>query len=178
VVGGVKAEGLAREAGGDEGLNDAVGGPGLLAAGFEGDRGFEGDGGDPEGVHAGGVGGEDGAEDSAFAEVGEGSAVVFAVAAVEDGEVEAAGEAGDDDVDLVEDSEDLGGVVAAEGDGHAGGGGEGVDVVVERLLRVADGERAFHEELAGFFAERHQLLDGELFEDGVVHAADVSADEA
>lgn len=58
VAGGVVAEGLAGDAGFDEGLDDAPWGPGFFAAGLEDDRVAEGDGGDPEGVVGGGVAGE------------------------------------------------------------------------------------------------------------------------
>jgi len=63
--------------------------------------------------------------------VGERAAFIVAKTLVENGQVEAARETGDDCLDLIEDAEDLARIVAAERDGHARGGREVVDVVVE-----------------------------------------------
>lgn len=53
VVGGVEAKGLGGATGGDEGLDEAEGGPGFFAAGLDDDGGFEGDGWEPERVDGG-----------------------------------------------------------------------------------------------------------------------------
>jgi len=55
MIGRIKPEGFFGQAGGDEGLDDAIGSPGLFAAGLEGDGGFHGDGGNPQAMHAGGI---------------------------------------------------------------------------------------------------------------------------
>ena len=62
VISGVEAESLWWGTGGDEGLDEAVRGPGFFAAGFNDHGGFEGDGGEPEGIDGWGVAGHDEAE--------------------------------------------------------------------------------------------------------------------
>src|SRR5207249_3369094 len=55
VVGGIETEGFLGQSGGDEGLNDAIGSPRLLAARLEGDGSLQRDGGNPQPVNAGGI---------------------------------------------------------------------------------------------------------------------------
>ena len=67
----------------------------------------------PQAMHAGGVGRQHGAQRVARALVGQAAAGHLAVAAIEDVEIEPAGEAGEHFLDFVEDLEDLGCVSAA-----------------------------------------------------------------
>ncbi len=86
------------------------------------------------------------------------------MAAVEDGEVEAAGEAVEDGPDPVEDAADLLHVPAHEDVGQAGRGRELPHVLLGRLGDVAQGQRVVHERKGGAGADIPEVSRGERIE--------------
>ena len=137
MAGGVEAESLAREAGGDHGLHDAERGERILAAGLEHDRDLHHERGEPERVHAGRVAGQQHAEAPGLREEVNVDPVLPDEAAVKELERHAAGEAGEDGADVGHRGVHLAHVLVAEGMGQAGELGEGDDVIVRALELVA-----------------------------------------
>ena len=136
VVGRIEPERLRRAAGGDEGLDDPLGRPGLFAAGLQDHWDLQGNRGQPKRVHPGRIARHDQAEAGRSGVEANPRARLFAQAAIEDAEVEAAREAVQNGPHLAQSRGDLLHVPPHHHEGQAARGGEGLDILLGRL-RVA-----------------------------------------
>jgi hypothetical protein len=154
VGGRVEAERLAREAGGDQRLEEAERRERVLAARLEDDGDLHDRGRQPEGVDAGGVAREQDAEALGLREEVYVEPALADETVVEQIERHAAREAGEDGADVGHGSVDLAHVEAAEAVGQAGELGKRGGVVIRALQAIAGapGEVAVEEEIGGLLA--------------------------
>jgi len=159
VVCGVEAEGGGRASGGDESLDESVGRPRFIAAGFDDDRGFEGDGREPEGIHGGRIAWHDEAERLGSRIKAERCAELLADASVEDGQVEASGKTIQDGLHVNQGVADAGHVAIHHHVRQAAGGGERFEIFARGLgvALVAEGEGGVREKVGGLCADGDEL---------------------
>ena len=166
VIGGIEREGVRRRARAQEGLDEPIGRPRLRAPGLEDERGLEGQRRHPQRMDARRVGRQHDPEGRREGDEAEGVPVRLPHAPVEDGRVQAAGEPGEDALQLGQHGADLLHVAAHEDVRKAGRRRELVDVGLRRLRLLADGEGLGGEGVGGTAAQGQQLLDGERRERG------------
>ena len=166
MVGRVKTERLCRTAGGNKRLDDPPGCPGLLASGLEDHRRLERNGGQPKRVHARRIARHDQAKAGACGIEADPCARLFAKAAVDDAEVEAAGQAVQDGSHLEESRCDLLHVPPHQHERQAARRREGLDVLLGclRVALVAQRQRLIQEQPGGLLADIKQEVAGKLFE--------------
>ena len=133
MIGGVETEGLSRNPGGDERLDESVWGPGLLLAGLDDHRRLEGDGRDPQGIHGRRVAGHHQTEGVGRGEEGKIGAELLAASFIEDGEVEPTGESVKDFRHVGQGVMNLRHVPLHHHMGQTAGAAEGLDVLVGAL---------------------------------------------
>jgi hypothetical protein len=178
----VETEGLAGEAGGDHGLDEAEGRERVFAAGLEDDRDLHREGREPERVDAGAVAREEDAEAVGLREEIYGETVLVDDARVENIERQAAGEAVDDLADVGHGGVDFRHVAPAEAVGETGELGERGDVIVGALEfgTVAPREITVEEEFGGFLHVADERLAGNRLKglDAAGELREIAADEA
>jgi len=163
VAGGIEAERLAREAGGDHGLHDAERRERVLAAGLQHDRDLHHEGGQPQRIHPGRIAGQEDAEAAGLREEVNVDAVLADEAAIEELERHAAGEPGEDGADVGHRGMDLAHVLVTEGMRQAGELRQRGDVILRALQTVAVAPRqvAAEKQLGGLLAGIGQLGAGD-----------------